>query len=355
MNLYKLNVNLPEKDFNQIEKDGKILIFPRANPEWTRDNLIFRSSMWDKESGELISASFPKFMNWGERDDLFPAPKDIQSCTLMEKMDGSLLAVSTWKDEHIIRTRGMHDYSKQPNANEIPALMEKYPNILDQMEGYTDIFEWVTPSNKIILNYSEPDLIYIGRVCHYEYRLELQNTLDIIAKHKGFKRPSKYSFNTISEMITAIQALENKEGVCIYYNGDQNILKLKSLDYLRRHRFKYLCNDEQILDLFFKYGKPTCTNFVDKISTDFDYECAQMANPFISKIIIANEKAKETIGEVSIFVKSLNSLERREQAAQIFQNDFTDKNSGIAFTLLDGKEIQDKDMKKLIMKNIKGE
>jgi hypothetical protein len=54
---------------------------------WTKGNLIYRSSLWDKD-GNPVSLSFPKFFNWDEKPDIFPAPSDLKNAKLMEKLDG---------------------------------------------------------------------------------------------------------------------------------------------------------------------------------------------------------------------------------------------------------------------------
>jgi hypothetical protein len=54
---------------------------------FTQANKYFRSSVWNT-SGELVSAAFPKFVNWGENPDNFPVPKSLKGTTLTEKIDG---------------------------------------------------------------------------------------------------------------------------------------------------------------------------------------------------------------------------------------------------------------------------
>ena len=83
--------------------------------KWTLTNKIFRSSVWDS-NGELISAGFPKFTNWGEAPDIFPLPDSLRNATIVEKIDGSLLVVSKWKGHYILRTRGTVDATQLENG-----------------------------------------------------------------------------------------------------------------------------------------------------------------------------------------------------------------------------------------------
>jgi len=54
---------------------------------WTQENKHLRSSVWDSQ-GNLVSAGFPKFVNWGEKPDQFPVPSSLNGCVVMEKLDG---------------------------------------------------------------------------------------------------------------------------------------------------------------------------------------------------------------------------------------------------------------------------
>jgi hypothetical protein len=342
----------PEKEFYYLRDNGKLLIFPRMNPEWTKDNLIFRSSMWDESTGELISASYPKFFNWGEKETLAPLPTDLTKCSLVEKIDGSTLAISYHKGELIIRTRGTHSYITQKNASEIPELLKRYPNIEREVKStpdWTHLFEWVTPSNQIVIPYSEPDLYLTGAIWHGDYELNSQKNLDNIAVVMGVKRPARYSFNSISEMKEAVQAFDGKEGICVYYNNDQSILKLKSLSYLKRHRFKFLCTEEEVIDLFLLYNKPRYHEFYLLIEKVFDYECAEMAKNLLSRVCDTWKEVEKIIEGFDSFVERVKGLDRKEQAAKILSAYGKTSRSGFVFTRLDGKELGTQAEKKLML------
>ena len=137
------------------------LVTPKhIGTKWTRDNLIFRSSIWNS-NGELISAGFKKFFNYHEQPDLEYQPTDLKGCTSVEKLDGSLLIVSKYKGEMIYRTRGTNTVVNMENSYEIPLLVEKYKKFFKSNIWYSDttewsyLFEWITPTNKIVINYGD--------------------------------------------------------------------------------------------------------------------------------------------------------------------------------------------------------
>src|SRR4051812_24434066 len=100
-----------------------VLITPKdITCKWTHENQHYRSVIVLKSSGEVISRGFSKFVNWGEKPDFQPWdmswPIDAR-----HKLDGSLLIVSKYKGEFIIRTRGVFDARAHETGNEIDFLM----------------------------------------------------------------------------------------------------------------------------------------------------------------------------------------------------------------------------------------
>jgi hypothetical protein len=91
-----LKIDLSKIDLeNFVIKSEKVggelchLVTPnKAGTKWDKQNLIYRSSMWNSK-GELISASFKKFFNHLESPDLYPNPeKHIFDWNIPEKIDG---------------------------------------------------------------------------------------------------------------------------------------------------------------------------------------------------------------------------------------------------------------------------
>ena len=60
-----------------IAGDNCFLVTPmRMGVDWTQQNKVLRSSVWNSD-GELVSAGFAKFVNWGEKPDVFPVPTSL--------------------------------------------------------------------------------------------------------------------------------------------------------------------------------------------------------------------------------------------------------------------------------------
>jgi hypothetical protein len=333
------------------------LVTPKQiNCVWTKENVIFRSSVWDKD-GLPVSISFLKFCNWGEKPEIFPVPINFDKCSLINKEDGSTLIFSLWKDNLIVRTRGTINARNQENGDEIDLFLNRYPQIHQilystSVGGTSDIsliFEWNTPTNPIVLRHGEPDIILTGMIHHYDYSYENQNSLDMFAKSNGFKRPVRYTFDSMAQMLEKLPTMTGIEGICVYHNNDQSISKLKTEEYLKLHRFKANANFESTVDLFFEFGMPEYGEFQTKLIEKFDFECANMVLGFTSIICDGMKEVNKLVDAMKVRVEPLKLLSRKDAAEKIFQMWGKETNrSGFAFKILNSKSLTKEDLKKLL-------
>ena len=333
------------------------LVIPEAavaTGTWSADTLIYRSSIWTKE-GELVSPSFPKFFNIFESSDVVrdPTDADFSDMKILEKLDGSTLVLSKFKGELIHRTRGTFNAELLPNGSEIAQLKIKYPKAFDNKfinDGDRSlIFEWTTPSNKIILDYGdEPVLTLIGAVRHSDYRLIKQYELDYIADAINVPRPKVYSFNKLDELISTVEQFKGEEGVVLYFDDEQKLKKVKGLEYLKLHRFKSNATIKNVTEMFFDGGFHTIAEYREYIKTQFDYECFAMVEAYVAKVYKYYMDAKEIIRELDYEITPLKVWSRKDAALKILADHKEDGLSGYCFELLGNKEINVDKYKKLV-------
>lgn len=313
--------------------------------KWTPDNLICRSSLWDSQ-GNPVSLSWRKHFNWEEQPDIEPAPASLDGVELMEKVDGSTLLVSRFRDTVIVRTRGTVDATKLDNGDEIAGFRAKYPIVFAPAPGYTYVYEWVSPRNQIVITYPEPDLYMTGIIVNDDYRYLYQSTVDDFAYQIGVKRPRRYQFNTLPEMLDAVKAFEGVEGICAYYGKGNQWRKCKAASYLARHRFKERATLPNTLDLFFTQGRPDAATFKATLARDFDAECMAMVETYVDQITTVYAATQVEVADIYARVQPLKVLSRRDAALKI-QGHFGPR-AGIAFKALDGRELGDREWRKLL-------
>jgi hypothetical protein len=367
-NRMKIELNLEQLEAQKfsIKKDiiaGEtvVLVNPYGFPTWTKENMIFRSSVWTLD-GKPVSLAFKKFFNLTEAPQLTPDPteKDLKTANIIAKLDGSLLAVSTYKGQLIHRTRGTFNAENLDNGFEIDILKEKYPQAFDNKwvnsEEYTLIFEWLSDTNRIILLYPDcPDIKLVGCVKHSDYMYFTQKELDELALEIKVSRPYAASFKSMEDVLKSVEDLKEEEGFCIYFNGDQDIKKVKSPWYLALHRFKSNCNIEHILDFYLECGQPKYNDFVMQIEKAYDFECLKMALPFASKVCDAGKEVQMILAGMRAFIEKIRvgNPSRKMQAQEILSSYGETNRGSYLFQMLDGREINKEGMKKLYFQVLK--
>lgn len=330
----------------KIVDETVYLVYAKTGAQWCKENLIYRSSVWAKD-GELISPSFKKFFNWGEQPDIDPRPFSLSNCSLLEKIDGSTLIVSKYKNNLITRTRGSIDLSGCQNYNEIDEFKISCPKAFNVGENQSYIYEWASPTNRIILEYKQPKLFLIAVINHSDYSMLSQEKLDEIALEIGVDRPRVFKFKTIDDMIEATRELKDIEGFCVYYNHDQSIRKVKTVQYLTLHRFKFNLQFENVLDIFLLYKRPKYNEFIYRFSQEFDWECVEFIKGYASKICDSTREVDKILDSMKKFADSVRDLSRKEAAEKIISAYGNTSRSSFVFDFLSNKDINTEGLKKL--------
>jgi hypothetical protein len=352
MNLYE--IGLPNSQQFHIKEIGnKILIHRKeAGVKWNDKNKYFRSSLWDKETGKLISAGFRAFVNYGEQPDFEPIAKE-STFRAITKVDGSLLIVSNHKGELIVRTRGTVDASQLENGFEIELLKKRYPKAFynEWIEDglYTLLFEWTTPTNQIVLNETaEPTLWLIGMVSHSDYSYIPQHNLNIYAKEMGVERPKSFGIrlgDNIEEFKKSIEPLKDIEGVVIYDEpaGDETnqiLKKIKTLRYLELHRvFTGIKTVDHLFDVFVEYNQPPREEFEKQLATNFEWELVTTLKPLLDGLYEKTLIIAKKVFWVIMYLQNPDfvELDRKGKAQKILE--LFPEYAWIGFSLLDGKEL----------------
>lgn len=353
-----MNIKLPDpQQFNfkdcVIAGDECVLVTPKdMGVEWNDDNKYFRSSIWRKSDMKPVSLGFRKFMNYGEKPDFEPLdPRD--GVRAIRKIDGSCLLVNDYRGELVVRTRGTVDASKLENGHEIELLKKKYPKAFKnewlECGLWTLLFEWTTPTNRIVLNESiEPTLWLIGMVFHGDYSYASQRNLDQYAKAMGVKRPESYGISLsggIEFIKQQIEPLQDIEGVVIYDDraGDdsgQILKKIKTLRYLKLHRvFTGIKSVDHLFDLWVDHNTPDRDVFENQLSTEYDWELVTSLQSLMDELFLRWKQIQTQLSWIRTYLTGPDFLllDRKHRAMNILQ--MFPKTSGFVFAMMDGKDV----------------
>jgi len=335
---------------------GVDCVFTRARSimtSWTQNNLHFRSSIWTKE-GLPVSLSYKKFFNLNEKPDIDKFNGDLTGTSLITKEDGSTLIVSRINGQTIFRTRGTVDAHAMANADELEVFKETILPKLPKEDNWDKswIFEWTSPKNRIILDYGNtPSFILTNLMNHVDYSLTKQKDLDYIALCLALTRPKMYTgYTSVEALVHDVEKLEGQEGICLYYNQDQCIRKLKGLWYLKLHAFKSQCSLKTITELYLQWNKPNRLEFEAGVTKELDFECLTYSKPFIGELYQQVPHVFLTIENVKTFVENSAGLDQKEFAI-LTNKTYADYCKPLAFALRKGvptREIEDKILKTLL-------
>lgn len=359
-------MQLPDKEqFNfkdcVIAGDECWLITPKdMSVKWTDENARFRSCIVRKSDNFVVSQGFGKFTNFGERPDFQPWDKSWE-IEARHKLDDTLLIVSKYKGELIIRTRGTIDARQMPNGHEIDLLMKKYPRAFKVPAldcGANLLFAWTTPSNIIVLReHDEPTLTLVGCVysntmsgttipCDKADYLD-QYGLDMWAYLMGVGRPQKYEYDTIEDCILDVTAWRGKEGVVLYSPDGQIFKKIKASEYCELHKLATgMRSLSNVLDVFIASPKfYNYQDFYNYVEQTIDFEVAEKIKDDMGLITEAYGKFVHTVDVLKRDIDdNISKMGTRKEQALYIQKHYGAYACFIpvAFHLLDKKEIDDK-------------
>ena len=361
-----MKINLTDYDltgFNQNEvlfcDIPAVIIFPEhIGVKFTQKTSIFRSSVWAKETGELLSAGLKKFVNFGENPENFPVPLGVDGVQFVTKIDGSLCIIDYVNGKVSMRTRGTATYLSLENYIDFECCLIDSPKIVDWLKShpnYSVLCEITTPAMRIILDYGNtPRFWLVACINKADYSLMTQSELDKLAIELGVNRPESYTFNTIEECLETVKTWDGKEGVCLYHGKDQQqITKIKAEIYLKLHRFKSEASLDNTVELYVEYGCPTYNDFISTLTAQYDFECMQMILPFASKVLDAWKETQKIINHMKEFVKENDGLIRKDFALKVISAWGNTNRASFLFTLKDKGELTVDQKKKLIFQSIR--
>lgn len=258
------------------------------NKLWCPHSIQCRGLIVDTHSNKVVARPFPKFFNYEELTGLdwttlYDIPQTVltEPFTAYNKEDGSLLIVYYYNGWHTA-TRGSFQSEQAICGRKL--LDNKYGQYCLNPD-YTFLFEYVGPENRIVVPYSEENVILLG-VIHTESGYELTEE-EIVALDLPFDRPKIYT--DISSLASAeikkdADGTCNFEGfvLCFRYGNRTFRVKLKASTYCALHRimsnftpkrvFESLRNNTNIdlsdvPDEFFDEYTKIKENFLDQYKT----------------------------------------------------------------------------------------
>lgn len=264
-------------------------------------------------NGKIICRPLHKFFNINERPETQEnkiASNQHQIERTMEKLDGSMLTPVFYNNQMLWKTKKKFESDVAVHAAKYAATQQNITDFFyDIKDEYTPIFEYTTPSHRIVIHYKEPSLtlLHVRHLKTGEYAdLHSKEWQALIQKHNislvneidgfSFAKFQKQEENlknmqkkqpAISGLINHLQGVKEFEGVVIQFiNGE--MVKLKSQWYLDLHHVMTFLRerdvaefvlDEKIDDIKSNLvGQGAKTDAIDSIQKKVADELTSIAN-----------------------------------------------------------------------------
>ena len=211
------------------------------------------------------------------------------------------------------------------------------------------LFEWVSPSNVIILKYGASDLFLVGGVRHHDLCYLRMAELQESASHLGMALVEFFSLTEQgwTDLYATLASDSEKEGYVIRLHDEQILVKVKCVLYIAKHAFKYRMSTAKLIDLWFQAGRPAQQAFLDALIRQFDEETIMWALPFITGFFRAVQSVEAHVVSVRNAVDQLRTLSRKDFAIQMRQN-LTSRDFSLAMLLWDDKSVHDRLLRQLL-------
>lgn len=206
--------------------------------------------------GFISARRYHKFFNCGEREETL-----IQNINwelphvILEKLDGSMVTPFQLVDGTILWGTKMGATDVAAPVTDFVSKNQKYTDFANRAfaSGTTPIFEWLSPQQRIVLGYSEDQLILTairgtvsGWYMPYEAMVQVAKKYDIPVVQTRFKYQLGDTTVKPEHFLELFNEMENEEGVVVRFETGHQI-KVKCEWYVRIHKNKELVSSEKNL------------------------------------------------------------------------------------------------------------
>jgi RNA ligase len=287
--------------------------------------------------GYIMSRPFHKFFNALEKEETQLHAIDMtKPHVIMEKMDGSMIRPICLNGMIRLATKmGVTDIAI---ASEELLTAEQY-EWLEQLvlSDVTPIFEYIAPTNKIVIEYAEPKLVLLAMRNNFtgNYYMPHLAPFEVVQQYGSVE-------GGLSEYIARAREMSGREGDIIRF-ADGHMLKIKNDWYVRIHKTKDLVrSDRNIADIIINEQ-------LDDVLPLLDATDLATVRAYERRFDAALENALGRLEGLVTLARVLHGGVKKDVAINFVPNLINKEDASFIFSALDGKELRP-----LVINKIKG-
>ncbi len=288
-----------------------------------------RGLIFDTE-GNIMSRPYHKFFNVNEKEETQSHRLDLtRAHTVMDKLDGSMIRP--------VRMHGMVRLATKMGVTDIAIDAEQlldvdqYNWLEDMMvDGFTPIFEYIAPTNKIVVEYAEAKLILTGvrETVSGEYRSLRQwdAPFEIVRTDSNVHDFDAY--------LAFKRGETNREGDIIRF-ADGHMIKIKNDWYCTIHKTKDIVRvDRNIIEL-------VLGETIDDVRGMLDPSDLARVDDVEAGFWAAFENAEGRLEGLEMLARTIYGADKKRIALEMVPNLINKADGGFIFKLIDGHAIRD--------------
>jgi RNA ligase len=288
-----------------------------------------RGLIFDLE-GRIMSRPFHKFFNVNEKEETQAHMLDLsRPHVVMDKLDGSMIRpVFEYGMVRLATKMGITDIAIEAERLLDPGQYEWLEDMM--IDGFTPIFEYVAPTNKIVVEYAEAKLILtaVRETVSGEYRslrqwdapFELVRTDSSIHDLDAFMRFKNDE--------------TGREGDIIRF-ADGHMLKVKNSWYVQIHKTKDIVRvDRNIIEL-------VLNETIDDTRAMLDPSDLLRVDEVEAGFWAAFENAEGRLLGLEMLARTIYGADKKRIALEMVPNLINKQDGGFIFKLIDGYAIRD--------------
>ncbi len=291
-----------------------------------------RGATFDAETGELVSLPFEKFFNVNEKAHTQAALVEADMANgfyVTEKLDGSMLTPIMTNSGPVLKTKKTAFSDVAAAAN-----MHATKNVLDLCTAmyevdYTPIFEYMTPDNKVVLDYGEePRFVLLaardmqsGNYMSYEALRGFGVQFDVPVVNK-------VPVDSLQELLDKVETEEGIEGWVICTGKTR--YKIKTRWYCERHNLvdlryrdvaEHVLNDtiDDLMPNIREVGGEEAVKKVEDVKNLVRIELAIITNTVLEGLVLASrieglgDRARYVIDNFPLHQKPILAMARHPE------------------------------------------
>lgn len=288
-----------------------------------------RGLIFDTE-GNIMSRPYHKFFNINEKEETQSHRLDLtRAHIVMDKLDGSMIRP--------VHMHGMVRLATKMGVTDIAMEAEKlldpgqYDWLEDMMiDGFTPIFEYVAPTNKIVVEYTEAKLILtaVRETVSGEYRSLRQwdAPFEIVS--------GADSIYDLDAYLSVARGETSREGDIIRF-ADGHMVKVKNDWYVQIHKTKdIVAVDRNIVEL-------VLNETIDDTRAMLDPSDLARVDAVEAAFWEAFRNAEGRLEGLELLARTIYGADKKRIALEMVPNLINKADGGFIFRLIDGCVLRD--------------